>query len=184
MHGASNMGHAINHLVVCAEDYFSLVKITCMLADSFVQWFLDNGSGSSKDAADTMMDGLSVLCVLFTPSFRYSSMPKPTMYQTSSSLLPVNNRCMGEFEVPIPCTCIVGGWRMHHHENWWFVQLGCLVLCEALYAMVWLCTCLLSIETFLKQLNSYGRSWAPTFWQASLRIGNFYDFSPLLAFDS
>ena len=94
MHGASNMGHAINHLVVCAEDYFSLVKITCMLADSFVQWFLDNVSGSSKDAADTMMDGLSVLCVLFTPSFRYSSMPKPTIYQTSSSLLPVNNRCM------------------------------------------------------------------------------------------
>ena len=34
------------------------------------------------------------------------------------------------------------------------------------------------------QINSYGHSWAPTFRQASLVIGNFKDFCPLLAFDS
>ena len=36
----------------------------------------------------------------------------------------------------------------------------------------------------LEQLTSYGRSWAPTFWEASLGIGIFNDFCPLLAFDS
>jgi hypothetical protein len=36
----------------------------------------------------------------------------------------------------------------------------------------------------VKQLTSYWRSWAPSFWEASLGIGIFNDFCPLLAFDS
>jgi len=38
--------------------------------------------------------------------------------------------------------------------------------------------------TGFNQLNSYWRSWASIFWQASLGIGNFDDFCPLLAFES
>ena len=60
----------------------------------------------SKDAADTMM--VWVCCVFYLPLAsgipQYRNQP-----DTKSGLLPVNNRRMGEFEVPIPNTCIVGG---------------------------------------------------------------------------
>jgi hypothetical protein len=40
------------------------------------------------------------------------------------------------------------------------------------------------LSNILKQLNCYWRSQAPTFHQAPLVIGNFYNFFPFLTFDS